>query len=50
MYNSIDEALEELNKVLEYLEDVNYDDTYHLTLELGYQFRDELQTNCNDLL
>jgi hypothetical protein len=50
MYESINEALEELDKILEYVESVNYDDTYHLALELGLQFHEELQTSNDDLL
>lgn len=47
MYDSIDEALEELSKILEYIENVDYDDTYHLALEFGHQFLDELQANSD---
>jgi len=48
MYDSIDEALEELSKILEYVETIDYDDTYHLALEFGHEFKDELQTNSNE--
>jgi len=48
MYESIEEVLEELEKMLEYIEDVNFDDTYHLALEHGAEFRDELRTSNND--
>jgi len=49
MYESIEEALEALEKILEYVDDVNFDDIYHLALEHGYEFRDELSTSNNDL-
>lgn len=50
MYESIEEVLEELEKMLEYIEDVNFDDIYHLALEHGAEFRDELRTSNNDRL
>ena len=50
MYESIDEVLAELDKILEYVDGVNYDDVYHLALELGHQFQEELQTSNDDLL
>ncbi len=50
MYESIEEALEELEKILEYIEDVNFDDSFHLALEYGAEFRDELRTSNNDRL
>ena len=48
MYESIEEALEELDKILNYIEDVNIDETFHLAVELGYEFREELNTSNND--
>jgi len=49
MYETIEEALEELNKILEYVDNVNYNDSYHVALEFGHQFEEELQTSSNDL-
>lgn len=45
MYQNIEEILEDLDKMLEYIEDININDDYHIVLELGYQFREELQAN-----
>ena len=42
MYESIEEALETLENIIEYVETVNFNDDYHVALEFGYQFRDEL--------
>jgi len=43
MYESIEEALEELEKILEYVEDINFNEEYHVALEYGHQFREELR-------
>ena len=48
MYENVDEMLEELDRVLECLEKLNVDDTYHLALEFGYQFREELHANRDE--
>ncbi len=45
MYESIEEALEDLEKILEYVEDINFHEEYHVALEFGHQFREELRTN-----
>lgn len=50
MYENVNEAIEELLKILDYIESVNHDDTYHLALELGHQFQEELQTSNADLI
>ena len=50
MYESIEEAIQELERILEYVEDVNFDDIFHLALEHGAEFRDELRTSNNDRL
>ena len=42
MYDSIEEALEELNRILEYVEDINFEEQYHVALEFGHQFKEEL--------
>ena len=43
MYDSIEEALEELERILEYVEDINFEEQYHVALEFGHQFREELR-------
>ena len=45
MYESIEEALENLDRILEYLENINFEDEYHIALEFGYQFKEELLAN-----
>ncbi len=45
MYDSIEEALEDLERILEYVEDINFAEEYHVALEFGHQFREELRTN-----
>jgi hypothetical protein len=44
MYETIEEALEELDKILEYVEDINFNEEFHVALEFGHQFKEELQT------
>ena len=48
MYESIEEALENLDKLLEYIEDINLDDRFYHAIELGHEFREELRTSNND--
>lgn len=48
MHENIDEVLAELDKILEYLEEANYDDRFHVALEVGHQFRDELASSMED--
>ena len=48
MFESIEEALEELEKLLEYVEDVNFNDRFYHAIELGHEFREELRTSNND--
>lgn len=43
MYDSIEEALEELERILEYVEDINFGEQYHVALEFGHQFKEELR-------
>lgn len=45
MYESIEEALENLDQILEYLEDINFEEQYHVALEFGHQFKEELLAN-----
>ncbi len=48
MYDDIDELIERLDEMLELVEDKNYDDCFHLALEFGHQFREELRANKED--
>lgn len=42
MYESIEEALEDLERILEYIEGVNFEEQYHVAIEFGHHFKDEL--------
>jgi hypothetical protein len=44
MYESIEEALEDLERILEYIESVNFEEQYHVALEFGHEFKEELVT------
>jgi hypothetical protein len=48
MIENINEALEQLDLILEYLEETNHDDRFHIVLELGHQLRDELVANAEE--
>ena len=45
MYNNIEEVLEDLDRILECVDTLNVDDSYHVALEFGYQFREELNAS-----
>lgn len=48
MYDDIDEIIEKLEEMLETVEALNYEDQFHLALEFGSQFREELRANKED--
>ena len=45
MYENIEEALEELSRILDYVEDINFEEQFHVALEFGHQFKEELLAN-----
>lgn len=45
---SICDLLERLEEILAELEKLNMGDDLHIVLELGHQFRDELDTHCEE--
>jgi hypothetical protein len=45
MYESIEEAVEDLERILEYIEGVNFEEQFHVALEFGHQFKEELVTS-----
>lgn len=46
MESDLFEILAQLDDVIDQLEEGNVDDSLHVVLELGYQFRDELAVHC----
>jgi len=46
--DSICEIVERLDDLLVELEEYSVDDSLHVILELGHQFRDELNSLCED--
>lgn len=45
---SICDLLERLDEILTELEKLDVDDELHIALEIGYQFRDELDIQCEE--
>lgn len=46
--DTVNNLIDSLDEILSALEDLNDSDDYHLALEVGYHFRDELQTLSED--
>lgn len=48
MDNDICSLVEQLNTILNTIEEQNLDDEMHVALEIGYQFREELNIFCEE--
>lgn len=48
MFEDIREMIEQLDKILTEIDDANHDGRFHTALELGQQFRDELEEADSD--
>jgi hypothetical protein len=48
MDNDICSLIERLEEILRHVEDQNLDDELHVALEMGHQFREELNIHCEE--
>lgn len=46
--DNICELVEQLEELLSIIEEFNGDDALHIALDIGYQFRDELNAHCEE--
>ena len=48
MDNDICTLVERLDEILRHIDDQNHDDELHVALEIGHQFREELNIHCEE--